>query len=288
MFQTTFNVHLTCHFFPNNPLKTINAERRNSLATQFRALHKSGEPVVLCNVYDAATAGLIAANPAAKAIATTSYACAAVQGTDDDNMKIEQHLAAVKTIAPVALQNGLPLTVDARDGYGDQLEHLVTSLIELGAVGCNLEDLDSTSGQILPTEHASRRVAQAIDAAARVGVPQFAVNARTDILRVGGTIADAIERGKAYLAAGATSVFVFVLDRELSREEIKALVKAFDGKLNVTLTLGPGCLTIPELKELGVARISVGPELFRVAMKAYDDAATKLLQAALEPSSSQK
>jgi 2-methylisocitrate lyase-like PEP mutase family enzyme len=63
------------------------------------------------------------------------------------------------------------------------------------------------------------------------------VNARTDISGADRTIQDAIKRDKAYLAAGATTAFAWggPGGHGVSREEIKDLVKAFDGKLNVKL-----------------------------------------------------
>lgn len=260
----------------------MDSKRQNALAARFRALHKPGEPVVLCNVYDAATAGIIATNAAAKAVATASYAIAAVNGVEDDKLTFEQNLASLRAISPVVINSGLPWTVDAQDGYGDKLEEVIASLIELGAVGCNLEDVEAKSGKIYPIEIASKRVAKAVEVATRQGVPQFAVNARTDILATGGTITEAISRGQAYLAAGATTVFVWggPSGRGISRGEVETLVKAFDGRLNVILKLSSGGLTIPELKEIGVARISVGPALYGIAMKAYSDAANELLQAA--------
>jgi len=92
-------------------------------------------------------------------------------------------------------------------------------------------------------------------------------------------IEDAIERGTAYLAAGANTVFVWGGSggRGVSKEEVKRLVDAFTGKLNVKLNLRPGFATVKDVSELGVARISVGPELFAKAMNAYQDAANQLL-----------
>jgi 2-methylisocitrate lyase-like PEP mutase family enzyme len=55
------------------------------------------------------------------------------------------------------------------------------------------------------------------------------------------------------------------------------LVSAFDGRLNVKLVLKDGFLTIPELRQIGVARISMGPELYRAAMRAFEETANKLL-----------
>lgn len=118
----------------------MDSKLQNDLAIRFRALHKRGSPLVLCNVYDAATTKVIASHPSSKAVATASYAIAGVQGFDDSATTFQQFLAALKVIAPIAVESGLPFTVDAQDLHGDRLEEAIAALIEMGAVGCNLED----------------------------------------------------------------------------------------------------------------------------------------------------
>lgn len=77
----------------------------------------------------------------------------------------------------------------------------------------------------------------------------------------GGTLTEVIQGGKKYLAAGATTVFIWGGGRGVSSQEVKTLVKEFDGRLNVLLSGKADGLTIPQIRELGVARISVGPTL---------------------------
>ncbi|KAE8383260.1 phosphoenolpyruvate phosphomutase-domain-containing protein [Aspergillus bertholletiae] len=270
---------------------------QNNQALHFRNLHVPGHPILLTNVYDAATASLIANHPSTKAIATASYAIAASQGIPDEALTLPRNLAAVRSIAATLkssdalLENKdlaetttkLPLTVDIQDGYADVAE-TIREIINLGAVGCNLEDLDGSSGQLRPLSEAVARIELAVRTAAELGVPDFVVNARTDVLGNNpggkpGSIHDAIERGRAFLKAGACTVFVWggAGGRGVSREEIKELVDAFQGKLNVKLVLRDGFLTVPEVKELGVARISLGPELYRAAMSGFKEKADAVL-----------
>ncbi|KAG0257701.1 hypothetical protein BG011_003811 [Mortierella polycephala] len=243
-------------------------------------LHEPGNPLVLGNVYDAATASIIVSLPTAKAVATASYAIAATEGVDDDDMTKEQNLAAIKKIARVVVPTKLPLTADLQDGYED-VKDTIRQAIAMGAVGCNLEDVDIKAHKLRTLGDAVQRVKEAMEAAREAGVPEFAVNARTDVLCYGGTIEEAIERGKAYLAVGANTVFVWggPSGRGVSREEVKQLCEAFDGRLNVSKRFGEGFLSIPELREIGVARVSVGPGLFRIATNAYKEAAESLLSA---------
>ncbi|KAL2820521.1 phosphoenolpyruvate phosphomutase-domain-containing protein [Aspergillus cavernicola] len=251
---------------------------QNELAIRFRSLHIPGQPLVLTNVYDAATASLIAKHPGTKAIATASFAIAASQGIADNELTLSQNLASLRPIAGAISVNShpkLPLTVDVQDGY--DIAETIKEIIELGAVGCNIEDVDNSTDQMRPLAEAVSRIELALQIAGDYGVPDFAINARTDILGSGGSIEDAIERGTAFLNAGACTVFVWggPGGRGISREEIEKLVAAFDGRLNVKLVLKDGFLTIPELKQIGVARISMGPELFRAAMRAFEETANK-------------
>ena len=253
---------------------------QSALATSFRAFHVPGKPIILTNIYDAASARVVIELPATRAIATASWAVAVAAGSTDDGLTVETNLAAVSVVAPLAKKSGLPLTVDFQDGYGDRLEEGVEKLLTHGVVGINLEDFDRVTRKLLPIERAADRVKRVLTVAKENGVEEFVVNARADPLLHGGTLSDCIARGKAYLAAGATTVFVLGgtgSASKMSKDEISDLVEAFDGKLNVGLKLAPGNLTVKELGELGVARISLGPELQFAAMKALKDEAEKVL-----------
>ncbi|KAF9889278.1 hypothetical protein FE257_007386 [Aspergillus nanangensis] len=234
----------------------------NLAAKTFKGLHKPHPPVVLANVYDAVSAKTVASLPNSKAIGTASYAIAEAAGIEDDDLTLEENLRATKIIASAIKGQGKPLTVDAQDGYGDQLEETIKQLIGIGAVGANLEDYDRAKKQLYSVTDAVDRIKQALSIAKALGVPDFVLNARADPLLYGGTIDEVISRGQAFLAAGATSVFVLgPLDQEhpggLSKEQISKLVEAFDGRVNVT----PGAFTTKEVAALGVSRISVGPDL---------------------------
>jgi 2-methylisocitrate lyase-like PEP mutase family enzyme len=129
-------------------------------------------------------------------------------------------------------------------------------------------------------EKASDRVRQAKEMAARNGIPDFVVNARTDVLLHGGTLDDVIERGKAYLAAGAFSVFVWggTARGGLSREEVKLLTKAFHGRLKVMMTMTANGLSVQEVAQIGVSRCSIGPFLQFAAKDSVTEAAAGYLR----------
>lgn len=249
-------------------------------AQQLRSLHRPGKPLVLANVYDASIAEIVASNPSSEAIATASFAIAAVHGLEDDALDLETNLAVLRRVAPIAAKYNKPVTVDLQDGYGDRLEEAIESIIAAGASGCNLEDRDNETGKLYPFDEAVSRVKRAVAAATKAGVPNFALNARSDAVVVNSDIDDAIARGKAFLAAGANTVFVWGgPNRGLARAEVEKISKALDGRLNVIKVLAPGGLSVQELADIGVARISVGPQLYRKAIATVQEAASELLEA---------
>lgn len=210
---------------------------------------------------------IVAARSSTKALATTSYAIAETQGYSDDELLLDLNIARIRLIAKVATKSDLPLTVDLQDGYED-VRDTVSRAIAAGAVGCNLEDTADRGSRMRTKDEAAMRVSDAIKAAREVGVSDFVLNARTDVLGHGGSISDAIERGKAYLAAGATTVFIWggLQGRGVSRDEVVEIVQALNGMVNVRLKLAPGYLSAAELASLGVARLSIGPDLYLRAM----------------------
>jgi 2-methylisocitrate lyase-like PEP mutase family enzyme len=141
----------------------------------------------------------------------------------------------------------------------------------VGVVGANVED------RLRPLPEAVAAVEGVIAAGEAEGVP-FVLNARTDaFVRAGdrpveASIADAIERGRAYLDAGASLVFVpGVLDADTTRRLVDGI-----GERKISVIGLPGALTAPEYEALGVARISYGPTTQRVALTALQDVAADL------------
>ncbi|KAJ9652368.1 hypothetical protein H2198_008372 [Neophaeococcomyces mojaviensis] len=260
-------------------VSSMDFEAQNKLAKTFKSLHIPGNPLILANVYDGAATKKLLENNTTKAVATASYAIAATHGVQDDELTWEQNLASVRTIAKVALKFAIPLSVDIQDGYED-LEATIRSVIEVGAVGCNLEDVNSIDSSLRSKEDAVARIKTVLKVAKDIGVPEFVVNARTDILGFDdGTLEDAITRARAYLAAGATCAFVWggMRGRGLRTEEVEGLVEALDGRLSIMMSLAPNILTIPELRKIGVSRISVGPGIFLTAMRAFGDQVAVML-----------
>lgn len=257
---------------------------QNDTAKHFRSLHVPGNPLVLTNIWDAITANTIASLPGTRALATASFAIAAAAGLSDDELDLETNLRAVRVIAKVAATHNLPLTVDFQDGFGTQLEEGVRAVIQLGAVGINLEDFGREVGGLHSIEEQCGRIRRVMAVAREQGVPDFAVNARTDALFAGSDLNEAIERGKRYLEAGAFNVFIWggPTRQGWNRDEVKRASEAFNGRLNVILVRGKvGGLSVSEIAELGVARISVGPALMRWSAERIGEEAKNILEGKL-------
>jgi 2-methylisocitrate lyase-like PEP mutase family enzyme len=251
---------------------------QNNLAKRLKALHSPGNPLLLTNIWDAISARAIAPLPTTHALATASAAVAASHALDDDDLTLPLNLASIRGVAKIAAQHDKPLTVDFQDGYGDQLEEGVREVIRAGAVGINLEDFGREVGGLYDVGTAQERIRRVLRVAEQEGVPDFVVNARTDALLVGKPLAEAIERGKAYLQAGAHNVFVWGGSKRggLMRAEVEEACKALEGRLNVSLKWVAGGLTVKELSVIGVARISVGPQLMMKTEGAIKEEADRI------------
>ena len=257
----------------------------NSLALHLKSLHVPGDPIVLTNVHDAATAHAVASLPATRALATGSFAIAATLGVvDEDTLSLAENLAGIARVARGLRNAGrietVPLTADLQDGYADPAES-VREAVRRGVVGCNIEDvdhggkLDGGESKLRSIDDATSRIKAALRGARDAGVPDFVVNARTDVLGYGGGIDDAVERGKAFLEAGATTVFVWGVSKKvLSKEEIAHMAERLGGRLAVL----KGGLPVNVLKECGVSRVSIGPMLFLKGLEVFKSEAIGILK----------
>jgi 2-methylisocitrate lyase-like PEP mutase family enzyme len=242
--------------------------RARERAEVLRRLHTEPGLLVLVNVWDVASARAVAAVPGCQAVATASAAIAAAHGyPDGERIPVDLMLAAVGRIAAAV---DLPTTADLESGYGG-VDTTIRRAVQLGVAGANLEDA------LRPLPSAIRMVEQAVDAAAAEGVP-LVLNARTDrYLQPQGQLPaalleDALQRGQAFLDAGADCVFV---PGCTNPEAIATLVDRF-GPGRLSLLAVPGLLPPEQLRRLGVARLSHGPAPHRHALAALTDLAAGL------------
>jgi 2-methylisocitrate lyase-like PEP mutase family enzyme len=238
-----------------------------------RSLHRPGDPLLLPNAWDVATARAVVA-AGFPVVATTSGGVAATLGYEDhEGAPGEEMLAAA---ARIARGVDVPVTVDAEAGYGMEPAELVAALWSTGAAGCNLEDTDYAAGGLRdPDRHAAwlRAVRQA---ASEDGYP-LVINARIDAflgpLLAGagpGTqeelVPEALRRAHAYLEAGVDCVYPITL---WETDALRRFTSEVRGPVNVLRM--PQAPSPSELAELGVVRVSWGTLLHWDAMARFEE-----------------
>lgn len=239
-------------------------ENRGRSAELFRQLHTPGNPLIVGNAWDAASA-VAFQHAGFKAVATTSGGLAWANGYADGNqIARETLLGSVRRILAVL---DTPLSVDIEGGFAREapaIAALVAALSEQGVAGINLED--SWNFELVPVEEHANRIA-----AAREASSGLFLNARIDTFFFGTGSArerldDTITRAIAFAKAGADGIFVPGLaDLELIRE----LTAGVDVPVNIMT--GPGGPSVQQLAEAGVARVSFGTALAEAAYsRAYD------------------
>lgn len=232
-------------------------------ADRLRALHHADKMLVLPNVWDAASAKIVA-DAGFSAIATASAAISAMLGyPDGEGAPWQEMFAAAGRVARVV---SVPVTVDAEAGYGMEPRELVDRLLKIGAVGCNLEDTDHRTGGLVDAGVHAERLAVIRAAADDAGVP-IVINARADaFLPESGVpeeerVTETIRRGRLYLEAGADCIYPIGVSDE---RDIATLIAQVPGPINGNTR--PGGPDLAKLRELGVARVSFGPRLYREAL----------------------
>ena len=246
-------------------------------AAQFATLHVKGNPVVLYNAWDAGSAKAVV-DAGGKAIATGSWSVAAAQGYEDGEDIPKEFVEQIA--ARIAHTVNVPVTVDFEGGYSEndrELANNVSRLLEVGVIGINFEDRVVKGKGLYAIDRQARRIAAIREAAEKKGIPLF-INARTDLFLGEGdddpakSIDEALERARAYAAAGASGFFIPGLtDAKL----IETICKGVSLPVNVMVM--DGVPSNKRLSGLGVARISYGPIPYVEAMDALQKAARKVL-----------
>lgn len=242
----------------------------------FRALHRPGDPFVLPNAWDLASARWLTAQ-GFPVVGTTSLGVAVAAGLPDGaGRTADETLALAERLAAASIA----VTVDVEAGFSEDpaaVAAYVARLAELGVLGVNLEDSD-VAGRLVDPALAAAKIA-AIAAAA----PAIFINARTDPFWIGGHASpaerheEAVRRTRRYLAAGATGVFV---PGTLTIERIATLADEIPAPLNVLVQPG---LPLADLAAARVARVSTGSLLLRVALGATGAAAQAVRDGAFTP-----
>ncbi|MBG6238639.1 2-methylisocitrate lyase-like PEP mutase family enzyme [Mycetocola sp. CAN_C7] len=236
-------------------------------------LHTPGDPLIVTNVWDAISAKLVSEAPGVTALASASHSVSFASGVpDNEGLSVEDAIRAARIIVGAT---DLPVSIDFEKGYaadatgvGANVRRLID---ESGAVGINLEDsLESATGPQRSIEDSAARVAAARAAGDATGIP-LVINARVDTLAGGGEWGEAVTRANAYLEAGADVIFFLGLRNE---DLVKRALDEVNGRIS---TIGAaGGVSLQRLAELGVSRVSFGPQTLGLALAALQRAATTL------------
>jgi len=246
-------------------------------AENFLALHHAKEAFLMPNAWDAGSAILLA-QAGFNAIGTTSAGIAFAKGLPDYTNRLSRadNMAAIAHISNAV---DLPVSGDTESGYGHKLEDVrdtITLTIKTGAVGASLEDYsgDKTLG-LYDIEEATDRVSAAVEAIKASGIP-LVLTARAECFLAGhdNALSESIKRLNRYREAGAHCLYA---PGPTDKQTIATLVNEVEGPVNIVAGLSADALSVAELSELGVQRISTGGSLARACLATLRATATELM-----------
>ena len=254
----------------------FNLKTQQAKAKIFRDLHHNGKLLVLPNIWEPLGAALIE-NLGFPAIATASASIAFTNGYDDgENISFND---LIKLLEKITAAVDIPVTADIESGYANtetELSKNIERLIQSGIVGINIEDYNKKEDTFFDVERQCERIRLIRNISADNGVPLF-INARTDVYSKAQHLTDkekfeeAVKRGRAYMQAGSDCFFPLAIK---NREDIQQLITELHCPVNIIAV--PGLPDLQTLQDLGVARVSLGPSLLKIAIRAMKEMALKL------------
>jgi 2-methylisocitrate lyase-like PEP mutase family enzyme len=254
-------------------MKNANANQESAVA-KFRQLHESG-CFVLPNPWDVGTTVFLE-HLGFKALATTSAGFAFSRGKPDGGISRDEMLSHIREIAAAT---SLPVNADFLNGFADEPEKVAESVklcVETGTAGLSIEDSTGREDEPLYEKSlAIERIRAARKAIDDSGVP-VVLTGRCETWLVGqdNSLGVALDRLAAYAQAGADCLYAPAVS---APNEIAAIVKAVAPKpVNVLVAGFNHKLSLAQLRDLGVRRISVGSALAATAWAAFLNAARSI------------
>lgn len=254
--------------------------KQQSAIEKFRALHDSG-CFVLPNPWDVGSA-IYLEHVGFKALATTSAGFAFSKGLPDGPAYVSRKMM-LEHFREIAEAISLPVNADFQNGYADDPEGVAESVklcVATGVAGLSIEDSTGrTEKPLYDFDLAVERVkaaraaidAESLSGAAATGSSDDRVilTARCEAHLVGDPdpLRTSIDRLTAFAEAGADCLYAPGVTKP---EEIAQIVGAVSPKPVNVLVFSRNCnLTVSQLADLGVRRISVGSSMSRVAWGAF-------------------
>ncbi|MDE0406530.1 MAG: isocitrate lyase/phosphoenolpyruvate mutase family protein [Alphaproteobacteria bacterium] len=240
------------------------SEEQKSKGTAFRDLHLADGIFVMPNAWNAGSACMLEA-AGFPAVGTTSAGISFCLGLPDYEGVLSRE-AALEETRRIAGAIRIPVSVDAENGYGHMPEEVAETIrraADTGAVGASIEDYSATFGagglydRVLSVE----RIEAAVAAAASLPFP-FTLTARAECYLSGhpSPFEESVARAVSYREAGADCLYV---PGVVDAETIGKLVKEVEAPVNVVMGLAGNPLTVNQLEDLGVKRVSIGGSLAR-------------------------
>jgi 2-methylisocitrate lyase-like PEP mutase family enzyme len=240
---------------------------------EFRKLHESG-CFVIPNPWDLGSARLLV-RLGFHALATTSSGFAWSQGRADNQVRLEDVLAHLRSITQGV---SVPVNADFEGGFAtepDGVARNVAAATATGVAGLSIEDsTGDASKPLVDFGLAVERIAAARRAIDESGTGVL-LTARSEGFIVGRPdLEETIRRLTAYSGAGADCLYAPGIRSEA---EIEAVVQAVAPK-PVNVLVGGDFVTVAKLEELGVRRVSVGGALARAAWSGFLNAAREIAE----------
>lgn len=244
-------------------------------AKAFKALHERNKAFIIPNPWDLGTARVLA-HLGFEALATTSMGFAFSVGRADYG--IERH-DAIDHVRAIAAEVDVPVSADLENGFGHDPEAAAETIRQAGAAGAVGGSIEDATGDeeepIYEIRHAADRIRAAVEAKRGMPFP-FVLTARAEnYLHGRPDLPDTIARLQAYQEAGSDVLYAPGLS---TKEEIAAVLSSVDRPVNVLMGMGGIPVTLYELSEMGVRRISVGGALCRTSVGALLNAAREMLE----------
>ncbi len=247
-------------------------------ANRFWQLHQGEDIFVMANAWNAGSAVLLE-QAGFDAIGTTSAGIAYGHAVPDSSgeLSFDTALEATREIAGAVK---IPVSMDAENAYADSLEAVYENMQRIaasGVVGASIEDYSGIKGDPLyDIELAVDRVRSAVEAVAGLDYP-FTLTARAECFLIGhgDALNESIRRVNRYREAGADCLYVPGIG---DIDTIKTLVNEVDGPINVVMGLVGTPISVAQLRDAGVTRISIGGSLARATFGLVRRAAKQMLE----------
>lgn len=245
-------------------------------AARFLALHQASEPFVIGNPWDPGSARVLT-GLGYLALSTTSAGLAFTLGRTDGTASVSRAEALTNAKAIVEATS-LPVAADLENGYGHRPEDAAETIrlaAQSGLVGGSIEDATGDSANpIYDFNHAVERVAAAAAAAHAFRFPFMFVARAENYLHGRPDLDDTIRRLQAFEGAGADVLYAPGITKP---EDIRTVCSSVSKPINVLMGIKGGpALSLKELGELGVRRVSLGSGFARAAMTAFVRAAREV------------